>query len=68
MVKTRRGGTVPSMWTSAQDRPVWSRSASEWIPWAEARGADNKRAAVAVDMLKSLDNIVSTVLATGTID
>jgi len=54
-----RGGAVPSMWISAHDRSVWSRSASEWIPWAEARGKEKRRAAATAEMLRSLDSIVS---------
>ena len=42
------------MWISAQVRPVWSLSASELIPWAEAGGAAARRGS---RMARSLESI-----------
>lgn len=59
--RSRGGSNIPSMWISAHDRPVWSLSASEWIPWAEVRGRleSISRPATLADRLRSLESIVS---------
>lgn len=50
---------IPSMWISAQERPVWSLSASELIPWAEVRGAATRRGN---KMLRSLGSILCVLI------